>query len=154
MTIEEALRQKNFVSPYNKATVNLLLTHSWLTELHNPVFKSLGLTKEQASVLRTLEFSNSNRVNINYISERMLDKNSNVSRLIDKLENRNLISRKTSESDKRVAEITITPEGTSVFLEIEKNMEDIDHKLNQFSDFEIEQLNILLDKLRNTESIV
>jgi DNA-binding MarR family transcriptional regulator len=149
MTIEEALRQKNFVSPYNKATVNLLMTHSWLTELQNPIFRSFNITKEQASVLKTIKLANNNRININYIIERMLDKNSNVSRLVDKLEMRNLVCRKTSESDKRVSEITITSEGVSLYSEIENALENMEHRLNCLSENEIEQLSFLLDKLRN-----
>jgi DNA-binding MarR family transcriptional regulator len=149
MTIEEALRQKNFVSPYNKATVNLLMTHSWLTELQNPIFRSFNITKEQASVLKTIKLANNNRININYIIERMLDKNSNVSRLVDKLEMRNLVCRKTSESDKRVSEITITSEGVSLYSEIENALENMEHRLNCLSENEIEQLSFLLDRLRN-----
>jgi DNA-binding MarR family transcriptional regulator len=149
MTIEEALRQKNFVSPYNKATVNLLMTQSWLTELQNPIFKSFNITKEQASVLKTIKLANNSRININYIIERMLDKNSNVSRLVDKLEMRNLVCRKTSESDKRVSEITITPEGILLYTEIEIALENMEHRLNCLSDNEIYQLSFLLDKLRN-----
>jgi DNA-binding MarR family transcriptional regulator len=149
MTIEEELKQKNFVSPYNKATVNLLMTHSWLTELQNPIFRSFNITKEQASVLKTIKLANNNRININYIIERMLDKNSNVSRLVDKLEMRNLVCRKTSESDKRVSEITITSEGVSLYSEIENALENMEHRLNCLSENEIEQLSFLLDKLRN-----
>jgi DNA-binding MarR family transcriptional regulator len=154
MTIEEELRQKHFVSPYNKATVNLLMTDSWLVEYYVPIFKSFGITKEQSTVLKILFYASTSRVNINYIIVRMLDKNSNVSRLVDKLESKNLVSRKTAESDKRVAEIRITPEGTLLYLSIEKAMAGIEKKLNNFTDEEIIKLNNLLDKLRNKNTTI
>lgn len=153
MTIEKELRQKHFVSPYNKAIVNLLVTDSWLVEFYNPVFRSFGLTKEQSTVLKILNYASMKKVNINYIIERMLDKNSNVSRLVDKLVARNLVSRQTSNSDKRVAEIKITPEGLLLYSSIEQAMAGIEKKLNNFTNEEVITLSGLLDKLRNTSSI-
>ena len=147
MKIEEEIKQSKFKSPYQKAVINLLFTANWLEDHHQQYFKNYGLTLQQFNILRILKGQHPKAISATEIKMRMLDKNSDVSRLLDRLEGKGLIDKATCESDKRAADISITTAG----LEI---LKDLDHKQKDFDAFlklsaeEAEQLSNLLDKGR------
>jgi DNA-binding MarR family transcriptional regulator len=147
MTLEEQLKQKEFKTKRQRAYLNVVYTASVLNLEQTRLFKPFGLSLQQYNVLRILRGQNGTPVSIGLIQERMLDIQSNASRLIDKLEDKKLVIRKVCPNDKRQMEITITHEGLKVLLEIDTVIASTESNI-QLTDDEADMLNDLLNKLR------
>jgi len=148
MTIEEEIKQKSFQSEYHKLSVNLQFTASWLSSIHSKSLKRFGISIQQFNVLRILRGQFPNPSSLILIRDRMLDKESNASRLIDKLVNAELTQRVQCPKDRRQVEITITEKGLALLKELDKNMQTLNDTLSHLSTEEAKTLNLLLDKLR------
>ncbi|RZS94605.1 MarR family winged helix-turn-helix transcriptional regulator [Cecembia calidifontis] len=148
MKIEEAIKQKEFKDSYNKAVVNLLFTHSHIVSKQSNLFKPFGLSPEQYNVLRILRGQNGNPITVSSIQDRMLNKMSNASRLVEKLKQKNLVVREECPTDRRQVDILITPKGLEVLEKLESAIYKLNRELVQLTEEEVEQLNFLLDKLR------
>jgi DNA-binding MarR family transcriptional regulator len=148
MRIEEAIRQKAFKDPYNKAIVNLLFTHSHIVSKQSSLFKPFGLSPEQYNVLRILRGQNGNPITVSSIQERMLNRMSNASRLVEKLKLKGLVVREESPKDRRQVDILITDKGLEVLKKLEFSIQKLNRDLIALDEDEIEKLNFLLDKLR------
>jgi DNA-binding MarR family transcriptional regulator len=111
MNIEQAIQQKKFANPHEKAIVNLFYTYSWLSSRHSQVFKKYGITLQQFNILRILRGQFPKPASVKLLTERMLDKSSNASRLVDKLLEKQLVSRSISPDDRRQVDVIITQEG-------------------------------------------
>ncbi len=149
MKIEEEIKQQSFNSETHKLVVNLLFTSSWLSGLHNKVLRAHGISMQQFNVLRILRGQYPKTSSLILIRERMLDKESNASRLIDKLEVSGLISRVQCPKDRRQVEITITQQGLDLLEKVSPDMERLSQESIAIDDSEAKSLNDLLDKLRN-----
>lgn len=147
MTLEEELKQKEFKSKRQRAYLNILFTASILNLEHTRLFKPFSISMQQYNVLRILRGQNNKPVSIGLIQERMLDIQSNASRLIDKLEDKKLVNRKVCPSDKRQMEITITPEGLNLLMRLDEIVDLAEGNI-QLSDEEADLMNELLNKLR------
>jgi DNA-binding MarR family transcriptional regulator len=147
MKIEEAIQQKKFKSPYQKAVINLIYTSNWLQNKHLSFFKNFGITGQQFNILRILKGTSPKSISASEIKSRLLDQNSDVSRLLNRLESKNLITKKTCPNDKRAVDIFITVAGLSLLSSIDKKENEIDHAL-QLSPEEASSLSDLLDKAR------
>ncbi|TVP52110.1 MAG: MarR family transcriptional regulator [Mongoliibacter sp.] len=148
MKIEEAIQQKPFKDIYNKAVVNLLYTQSYVVSKQSSLFKPFGLSPEQYNVLRILKGQNGNPITVSSIQERMLNKMSNASRLVEKLKQKGLILREECPRDRRQVDVVITEEGTQVLKQLEEKIYKLNRELISLDEEEIELLNNLLDKLR------
>jgi DNA-binding MarR family transcriptional regulator len=148
MRIEEAIKQKEFKDPYNKAIVNLLYTNSHIVSKQSSLFKPFGLSPEQYNVLRILRGQNGNPITVSSIQERMLNKMSNASRLVEKLKQKNLVIREECPKDRRQVDISITSKGLEVLNQLETEIYNLNRQLVQLSEEEVDHLNLLLDKLR------
>lgn len=149
MKIEDEIKQKSFQGEYHKLAINLRFTANWLGALHSKVFRSHKISAEQFNVLRILKGQIPNPSNLNLIKERMLDKESNASRLIDKLEKSELILRIQCPEDRRKVEITITDNGLELLDRMNPEVDKIKHDMTGLNEEEAKTLNHLLDKLRN-----
>lgn len=147
-TIEEAINQKEFKDPYNKLVVNLLYTHGYLVSAQNSVLKPYELSPEQYNVLRILRGQNGVPTTVSSIQDRMLNKMSNASRLVDKLKLKGLIERQECLSDRRQVDIIITEKGLQVLEEIQPQLDGSNHRIINLDQDEVELMNSLLDKLR------
>ncbi len=145
-SIEEAIRQKKFTSTHEKAVVNLIYTSNWLQTKQNELFKTFGITGQQFNILRILKGQYPKSISGTDIKSRMLDRNSDVSRLLDRLVVKNLITKHTCPNDKRASDVLITDEGLALLAEINKFRKQ-DHILSLSKD-EAEMLSNLLDKAR------
>ena len=129
--------------------VNLIYTTNWLTAKQNSLFKNSDVTVQQYNVLRILRGQYPNPCSIKLIKERMLDKMSDTSRIVDKLFIKKLLLRTECPNDRRSADIIITEKG----LELLKSLDYIDEfskdNMKSLNDNEINTLNKLLDKLRD-----
>lgn len=149
MTIEEAIQQKNFVSETQKAHLNILYTASMLNQRTSSQLRSYGLTWQQFNVLRILRGQQPKPATVKLLTERMIDKMSNASRLVDKLLDKGLVERTPSSKDRRRVDVSITDEGLAL---LERISEELESKLgfhsNPLSDEELAQLNDLLNRFR------
>lgn len=150
MGLEEEIRQeKGFNSQKQKAVVNIMFTYSWLRGQISEILKPRGLTNQQYNVLRILRGSHPEPLSTSAIRERMLDKMSDASRIVDRLCKKELVERKVCSSDKRLVDVFISEEGLEYLHEIDALMNSFHSKLQSLSEQEAETLNELLDKLRD-----
>jgi DNA-binding MarR family transcriptional regulator len=148
MEIEKEIVQRKFKNPLQKAVVNIAYTSSWLISKESAQLKPFGVTLQQYNILRILRGQHPLPATITLLTERMLDKMSNASRLVDKLQAKGLVDRKTCPHDRRQADVLINDLGLSVLKEMDGAMEIVDLSLGQLSDAELEMLSHLLDRLR------
>ncbi|NQZ77896.1 MAG: MarR family transcriptional regulator [Ekhidna sp.] len=149
MGIGEDIKQEKFSSEFSKVVVNVIYTSSWLNQSHQQLFKESGLTTAQFNVLRILRGQHPKPATVNLLIERMLDKSSNASRIVDKLEKKNLVERKQCPDDRRAVDVLISEEGLLLLKQMDKKMNAWESEKNNLSESEAETLNLLLDKLRH-----
>lgn len=152
MSIETDIKQKKFRSPYQKLALNLVYTTKWLEYKQLESFKEYDITPQQYNVLRILRGQQGNPIKVSDITERMLDKSSNTSRLVDKLLAKNLAKRTSCESDRRAVDVVITEDGLALLKVLDPFIEDWENRFNIISEEEAEQISALLDKLRENEN--
>ncbi|ERM83560.1 transcriptional regulator [Rhodonellum psychrophilum GCM71 = DSM 17998] len=148
MKLEEAIKQKEFKDPFNKAVVNLLYSQSYIVSNQSCLFKPLGISPEQYNVLRILKGQKGQPITVSSIQERMLNRMSNASRLVEKLKQKELVIREECPTDRRQVDILITEKGLKILTELEEAVYAFNRKIINLSEEEVDQLNFLLDKMR------
>ena len=149
MKLEDEIKQKKFKSEYQKLLLNVIFTGNWLNSQSIKSFKPFGVSPQQYNVLRILKGQHPNAITVNQIAERMLDKNSNASRLVDKLVLKDLIKRETCKSDRRQMDVAITDKGLKLLTNMDKNIEHIDKLIeSKIGVKDAEIVNSILDKIR------
>jgi DNA-binding MarR family transcriptional regulator len=148
MKIEEEIKQKRFKSEYQKAVINILFTSSWLSSANSKALKPYGITPQQYNILRILRGQFPNPVTVSLLQERMLDRMSNASRLVEKLKVKKLVERKECKKDRRQVDVLLTEIGLGLLKEIDLNIKDFENILDDISSEEAEELNRILDKIR------
>ena len=151
MRIEEEIKQSRFRNPHQKAVLNVIYTAGWLAARQKGFFREFGLTARQFNALRILRGQYPKSISATDIRSRMLDKNSDVSRLLDRLAAKELIVRKACEKDKRAADLFITNKGLELLTQVDRHIYRIDN-IFTLSDDEATQLSNLLDKCRSGDS--
>lgn len=150
MKIEDEIQSK-FSSEHQKCLVNLQLTAIRLGESMQEEMKKYGLTAAQFNVLRILRGQQQKTVSIGLIKERMIERNSDVSRIIDRLLKKNLIERSENQNDRRQKDVRITDVGLSLLANMDELDRLIQAKLGHMSLEEVKTLNNLLDKARSAD---
>ncbi len=149
MSIEDAIQQREFRSEHHKALLNILFTHNYLIGKINDLLKAYGVTRQQFNVLRIIRGQQPNAAGINLIKERMIDKMSDASRIVERLRIKGLVSRAASEADKRAAQIRLTSKGEELLQEMDCPVTDFGNELLLLSEDEAKVLNSLLDKIHS-----
>ena len=149
MKIEDEIHQKVFKNEWQKATLNLIFTASWLGNKHKDFFKPFGITQQQYNVLRILRGSHPKSISTSVIKTRMLDKNSDASRIVDRLTAKDLVLKKTCPSDRRLVDVTISGKGLRLLEVMDTKIDALDNGLGSLTEKEAKVLNQLLDKLRS-----
>lgn len=152
MKLEQAIQSTKFISEVQKAGLNILYTAWWLKTMTSKELKEFGLTHEQYNVLRILKGKYPDQVCVRDVACRMIEKNSNVPRIIDRLELKKLVQRSTSEQDKRETVITLTEKGISILEATNVVVNKLMDELLLIDEKDAAQLNQLLEKVRTTES--
>jgi mannitol-1-phosphate/altronate dehydrogenase len=147
MGLEEEIKQKEFKSKQQRAYLNLIFTACHLNLEQTRFFKPYQLSAQQYNVLRILRGQNGKPITIGLIQERMLDVQSNASRLIDKLEEKRLVLRVACHKDKRQMDITITENGLEILKELDDKLNNKESSIS-LTDKESDLLNDLLNKIR------
>ncbi len=150
MSIEKDIKQASFKSAHIKAMVNIVYTNNWLTTLQMDVLKPYDLTLQQYNVLRILRGHHPEPITVIGIIERMLDKMSNASRLVDKLLLKEMVVRRECSNDRRAVDILITQKGLDLLAEIDLLQKQWEQRLYGLTETEALQLSDLLDKLRQS----
>ncbi|MCF2502249.1 MarR family transcriptional regulator [Dyadobacter sp. CY107] len=151
MSIETDIKQKKFRSAYQRLALNLIYTSNWLESKQHEFFKEYDITSQQYNVLRILRGQQLNPIKVSDITERMLDKNSNTSRLVDKLLAKNLAKRSSCPNDRRAVDVLITGEGLKLLEELDPHVAEWEDRFNVISVEEADQINAMLDKLREAD---
>ncbi|UPL49999.1 MarR family winged helix-turn-helix transcriptional regulator [Hymenobacter sublimis] len=149
MKIEDEIKQPTFKDDYQKAYINLIFTAGWLQQRQSATFKEYGLTLPQFNILRILRGQHPKPATVNLLIERMLDKTSNASRIVDKLEAKQLVTRKVCPSNRRAVDIRITEAGLELLQRLDAVLESQNIGLHNLTIQEAAQLSALLDKVRN-----
>ena len=148
-SIEEAIQQTRFRNSLHRAQVNILYTSNWLNHKTMVTLKPFGLSLQQFNILRILRGRGGQPSTVKLLTERMLDKMSNASRLVDKLKDKGLVERKQCPTDRRQVDILITQKGLDLLAAASAAIEkDIEGGFANLSSEEADQLSQLLDKLR------
>jgi len=148
MRLEDEIKQKEFKSPYHKAVLNIRVTESWLSTHVNQGLKPYGISQEQYNVLRILKGQYPKPSSLQLITERMVNRMSNATRLVEKLRKGGYVTRCECPSNRRKVDILITEKGMELLEEITPTLEGRMDRLNNLNQEEVIQLNELLDKFR------
>jgi len=150
MSIETDIKQVTpFRTPYHRLMVNLMYTSNWIADSQMHLLKPFRLTLQQYNVLRILRGQYPNPVKVSDITERMLDKMSNASRLVDKLVAKKLVLRTECPSDRRAVDVVITKEGMALLKQLDVHQLEWDGiQRAKLTEEEAIYLSQLLDRLR------
>ena len=148
MGIGEDIQQKEFKSELSKAVINVVYTASWLNQRMGELFKGHDITRPQFNILRILRGQHPKPATVNLLIERMLDKSSNASRIVDKLESKGLVLRKQCSDDRRAVDVLISASGLQLLDELDKKVDELETGIWGLTEKESEELNSLLDKMR------
>ena len=148
MSIEKDIQQHVFRNDYQKATVNIIFSASWLSEQIKQFLDQEDITPQQYNILRILRGS-MKPLSTFQIRERMLDKMSDTSRIVDRLVKKELAEKKMSAADKRLVDVNIAKKGLILLDKLDQKNEQLDSILKTLNENEIRTLNNLLDKMRD-----
>ncbi len=148
MSLEQEIKQESFSTEYHKLAINIAFTNAYLTNLLNNYLKPHDISMQQYNVLRILRGQHPSPVSINSITDRMIDKMSNASRLVEKLRKKRMVARNKCSMDKRQVDVCITEWGLDVLKQIDTSMDQYENYFNHLSVEDARQVNRTLDELR------
>jgi MarR family 2-MHQ and catechol resistance regulon transcriptional repressor len=150
--IEKDIQQVKFVSAKQKAMINLLFTYGCVIEKIKNFLSKDDITHQQFNILRILRGSHPQPLSTLQIRERMLDKMSDTSRIVDRLVVKGLVRKSICPKDKRLVDVVITDKGQKLLKKIDSETDHIEKIMGHLSEREADQLSTLLDKLRSAPS--
>jgi DNA-binding MarR family transcriptional regulator len=148
MRIEEEIQSTKFEDNYQKAVININYTQSWLSNHLRSEFEKFNLTMQQFNILRILRGQYPKPATVNLLKERMLDKMSDASRIVDRLVQKELVSRCTNTCDRRAVDIRISDKGLEILSNIDVEFKTKDLIKGNLTEEEAGKLSDLLDKMR------
>jgi len=148
MKIESEIKQTTFTNEYQKAVINIVFTSSWINSENNRFLKRYDLTSQQFNVLRILRGQYPEPVSVQVLIERMIDKMSNASRLVEKLRQKELVQRKECGTDRRKVDVVITDKGLLLLEKIDSSWEEFEKNFKKISVDKAKELNNILDNFR------
>ncbi len=151
MNLESAIKTTHFRSNKHKAGLNVLYTAWWLKTIITGEFKKYGITNEQYNVMRVLKGKHPEQMCIRDIASRMIEKSSNVPRIMDRLETKKMIKRCTSNVDKRETVVTLTEVGMHILEIATIDINKVFDKVIVIPEEKAKELNDLLELYREKE---
>jgi len=148
MGIEQDINQSKFRNEHQKAAINLIYTYNWVTEKLKSIFEREDITSQQFNILRILRGAGQPLSTLQ-IRQRMLDKMSDTSRIVDRLVLKGLVKKNICANDKRLVDVYITDKGKKLLEKLDKYNEEMDGVFGNISDADAKALNRILDKIRN-----
>ncbi len=153
MALENEINQRKFRTEYQKARINIIYTYNWLSEKINSIFEQWDITPRQFNILRILR-GEGKPLSTLQIRQRMLDKMSDTSRIVDRLLRKGLVKKTPNGEDRRLVDVVITPKGKKLLEKIDPFEDYADKIMENLSEEDTKTLNRLLDKLRNVTTIL
>lgn len=147
--LESEIKQERFRNEYEKVLVNLIYTYHEINRAIQVFLKTYGISLQQFNILRILRGQHPRPSSVNLLKDRMIDKSSDVSRIIDRLARKKLIKRHTCRTDRRQLDVLISREGLEVLSEIDRHTDFFDQLVSGLNKKEARALNSLLDKQRS-----
>jgi MarR family transcriptional regulator, 2-MHQ and catechol-resistance regulon repressor len=149
MSIEKEIQQSKFRNAFQKAAINLFYTVGWIRERTRSVFEAEDITPQQFNILRILRGSFPKPLSTLQIRERMLEKMSDTSRIVDRLISKGLVKKVTCKVDRRLVDVIITDKGKKLLERLDARESEIDGVLGNLSEKDANMLSDLLDKIRD-----
>jgi MarR family transcriptional regulator, 2-MHQ and catechol-resistance regulon repressor len=149
--IEKDIQQFSFKNVKQKAMINLLFSYGWVIEKIKGFLSEEDITHQQYNILRILRGSFPKPLSTLQIRERMLDRMSDTSRIVDRLVAKELVKKVTCTKDKRLVDVTITEKGQELLTRLDQVMDPVESIMGCLSEEEAKNLNSLLDKMRKSE---
>jgi len=150
MSIDKDINQRKFRNDYQRASINLIYTYNWMNEQIKQLFDQFDITPQQFNILRILRGAGEPLSTLQ-IRQRMLDKMSDTSRIVDRLLKKALVKKITCKADRRLVDVTISEKGLKLLEKMDRHENDMDALLKNLTEAEAKTLNKLLDKLRKSE---
>ncbi len=147
MSLENDINQSKFNSEHQKVMVNIIYTANWMNEQLKAFFDKADITQQQFNILRILRGAGE-PISTLQIRQRMLDKMSDTSRIVDRLVIKGLVKKTTCPTDKRLVDVSITSKGKKVLEKIDASQNKMDAICNNLIDADAKTINSLLDKMR------
>jgi DNA-binding MarR family transcriptional regulator len=148
MQIDKEIQSDKFEDNYHRVTVNILFTYGWLGNLMRGQFEKYNVTQQQFNVLRILRGQFPKPATVNLLKERMIDKMSDASRIVDRLVQKQLVTRCTNNKDRRAVDIRISDQGLEVLSKMDAEFATKNFLQGNITEDEAGKLSELLDKLR------
>src|SRR5687768_16162559 len=120
MSIEKDINQARFNSEYHKMKVNLIYTSNWAMEQSKKFFEKADLTPQQYNILRILRGAGK-PLSTMQIRQRMLDKMSDTSRIVDRLVKKELVEKVICKTDRRLVDVTISDKGLGLLTSLDRH---------------------------------
>ncbi len=150
MSLEKDINQKSFRNEYQKGVINLIYTYNWLNERMKSFFEKEDITSQQFNILRILRGAGV-PISTLQIRERMLDKMSDTSRIVDRLVLKGLAKKNICKNDKRLVDVSISTKGKKLLEKTDAYESRMDAVFGNLTQSEAKTLNNLLDKIRNSD---
>lgn len=148
MPIEDKIKQSKFRNERHRLLANLFYQYNGLINEHQKLLKPYDISFQQFNILSILRGQYPNAASIQLIKERMIDQNSDVSRLVDRLLKKKFFNRTTCPKDRRQVDVVITQAGLDILKKIDLQTSQFDSLVSSLSEEEARTLNQLLDKIR------
>ncbi len=149
MKIEESIKQSKFRDEFEKSDINIMFTANWMNSKFHQKLKPFDISSQQFNILRILRGQNGKPASLKLLTERMLDKMSNTSRLVDKMLAKNLLKREICPENRRQVEIVLTEKGLKDCNDISDKIDSIRNETIKITEAEAIELNRILDKIRS-----
>lgn len=149
MGIDKDIQQAKFRNAHQKAAINLLYTVGWMRDKTKNIFETEDITPQQFNILRILRGSFPQPLSTLQIRERMIEKMSDTSRIVDRLIAKGLVKKITCKKDRRLVDVIITDNGKKLLERLDKRQDEIDAVLANLSEKDADLLSTLLDKIRD-----
>lgn len=149
MGIDQDIQQAKFRNPHQKAAINLIYTLSWMREKTKSIFDAEEITPQQFNILRILRGSFPQPLSTLKIRERMLEKMSDTSRIVDRLITKGLVKKLTCKNDRRLVDVIISDKGKKLLERLDTRQDEIDGVMGNLSEKDAKILSDLLDKIRD-----
>lgn len=150
MGLEQDIRQDKFRNSRHKAMLNVLFTYGWIIERIKQFLSKEDITHQQYNILRILRGSSPDPLSTLQIRERMLDKMSDTSRIVDRMVAKGLVKKVVCSKDKRLVDVTITEKGQKLLKRLDVEQDHMEEIMQTLSEEQALELSNLLDKLRGT----
>ena len=148
MGIEKDIQQASFRNAYQKASINLIYTVGWMRDKTKSIFEEEDITPQQFNILRILRGSFPKPLSTLQIRERMLEKMSDTSRIVDRLIAKGLVKKLTCKDDRRLVDVIISDKGKKLLEKLDLRQQEMDGVLGNLSENDANILSELLDKIR------